>query len=106
MSGPPASVGYMAIWSVIGSLFPRARRRNAGKARSYSGFEEAARATADSRGDKVTAMPPDDTPSAIDNVSAAAKDYGLSRFSGESDALAQASGSYRAAKKRRRRGKG
>ena len=55
------------------------------------------------RGDKVTAMPadPGDNPSA--NVAAAAKDYGLSRFSGESDAMGQASGSYRAAKKRRDR---
>ena len=53
------------------------------------------------RGDNVTSLPADRGTSSIDNVAAAAKDYGLSRFSGESDAIGKTGGSYRAAKKRR-----
>ncbi len=55
------------------------------------------------RGDRVSAQPPDRETSAVDNVAAAAKDYGLSRFSGETDAMGGAAKSYRAAKTRKQR---
>ncbi|MCP3936859.1 MAG: hypothetical protein GY708_15970 [Actinomycetia bacterium] len=50
------------------------------------------------RGDHITPGPADPSPSSIDNVTAAAKDYGLSRFSGETDALGGAAKGYRKAK--------
>jgi hypothetical protein len=55
------------------------------------------------RGDNVTRLPADRGTSSMDNAAAAAKDYGLSRFSGETDAMGKTGGSYRAAKKRRDR---
>ena len=54
------------------------------------------------RGDRVTAMPADHKPSSIENVQSAAKDYGLSRFSGETDALGDAADAYRSASKRKK----
>ncbi len=96
----------MAVWSFVGSLFRKTHEHHPGREDSFSEFGDAAQAAADLRGDRVTPMPSDHAPSSIDNVTAAAKDYGISRLSGESDAMGQASGSYRAAKKRRNRRRG
>ncbi len=62
-------------------------------------------ALTDLRGDRVSAQSPKHgmSTSAVENVAAAAKDYGLSRFSGETDAMGAAAKSYRPAKTRRQR---
>lgn len=68
-----------------------------------SRLAEASEALDDLRGDRLSPQPPDHGTSAVENVAAAAKDYGLSRFSGESDALGGAAKSYRPAKSRKQR---
>lgn len=66
----------------------------------------ASEALEDLRGDNLEPQPPTGGPSSLDNVAAAAKDYGLSRFSGESDAMGGAAKSYRPAKSRKQRREG
>ena len=66
-------------------------------------LRSAAQHLAEVRGDQVTALPADHQPNSIENVAAAAKDYGLSRFSGESDALGMAADGYRPASKPKKR---
>ena len=66
-------------------------------------LSDAASKLDDVRGDRITPGPADSSPNASDNVAAAAKDFGLTRFSGESDALGGAAGGYRAAKSRKER---
>jgi len=89
----------------MGAVFPKKPGRDAHRTQTPETFDQAAQAAERLRGDKVTAMPADHMPSSIENVSAAAKDYGLSLFSGESDAMGLAGGGYRASKKHRRRGR-
>ena len=68
----------------------------------HEDLTRASQRLAEARGDRVTAMPADHKPSSIENVQSAAKDYGLSRFSGETDALADAADGYRSASKRKK----
>ena len=72
-------------------------------ARSTEHFADVADRLAESRGDNITALPADRSKSSIENVAAAAKDYGISIFSGESDSMGKAAGGYRASRKRRDR---
>ncbi len=65
-------------------------------------FRRATEELTELRGDRISALPPDHATSATENVAAAAKDYGLSRFSGETDALGSAADGYRSSRKRRR----
>jgi hypothetical protein len=58
-------------------------------------MEKAAERLADVRGERITALPADSDPTSSENVHAAAKDYGVSRFSGETDALGAAADGYR-----------
>ncbi len=64
---------------------------------------DATKVVQEMRGDHVSPQPAGRGALATDNVAAAAKDYGLSRFSGETDALGSAAKSYRASKTRRQR---
>lgn len=63
-------------------------------------LSEPAKRLAEMRGDNVSALPADRGATSMENIEAAAKDYGLSRFSGESDSLEGAADSYRSSKKR------
>ena len=81
----------------------RLRRLFRGSAdRGSDGLEENARRLGELaenldefRGDRVTPAAPDASSSTMDNVAAATKDYGLSRFSGETDAIGDAAKGYR-----------
>ncbi len=95
----------MGIRSFMSAVFPKRPRQDADRTPTPETTDKAAQAAARLRGDKVTAMPADHRPNSIENVSAAARDYGLSLFSGESDAMGSAAAGYRATKKRRRRGR-
>ncbi len=68
-------------------------------------FDRAARRLAEVRGDRVTALPADPGANSMENVAEAARDYGLSRFSGETDAMAGAAKSYRSSRRRTRPGR-
>ncbi len=92
----------MGLLARIRSMFsPKGPQPDVSK--NTSRLAQASDALDDLRGDRLSAQPPDRGTSAVDNVAAAAKDYGLSRFSGESDALAGAAKSYRPAKSRKQR---
>lgn len=67
---------------------------------------DASEALEELRGDRLAPQPPSGEPNVADNVAAAAKDYGLSRFSGETDAMSGAAKSYRPAKTRKQRREG
>ncbi|MDW3179126.1 MAG: hypothetical protein R8J94_17160 [Acidimicrobiia bacterium] len=92
----------MGILARLRSIVARTGR-GAGVTENTSRLAEASDVLDDLRGDRLSPQPPDHGTSAVDNVAAAAKDYGLSRFSGESDALAGAAKSYRPAKSRKQR---
>ncbi len=95
----------MSLLQAVRSLF--GRRYDSSKiSRNTQRLTDASIVLEEMRGDNVSPQPPNNGPSAVDNVAAAAKDYGLSRFSGETDALASAAKSYRAPIRRHRKRKG
>lgn len=92
----------MGLLARLRSLFgsPVAPTADSGNSQHLS---DATDALNELRGDRIHIQPPDHGASEIDNVTAATKDYGLSRFTGETDAIEGAAKSYRPAKSRRER---
>ena len=89
----------------IGSLLRRLLGSRGEDPPSRQYHEDLTRASehlAEIRGDRITAMPAANESSSIENVQSAAKDYGLSRFSGETDALEDAADAYRSASRRKK----
>ncbi len=94
----------MSAMSRLRRLFGRENEKPA-NALYGEQMDKAAQRLATMRGDRVTALPADAEPTTSENVAAAAKDYGLSRFSGESDALGSAAGGYRSSRSKKSRTK-
>ncbi len=92
----------MSLLKVVRSLFGR-RHDSPKVSRNTQRMADATTVLDQMRGDRISPQPAENGPSTTDNIAAAAKDYGLSMFSGETDALAGAAKSYRAPKTRRQR---
>ena len=86
----------MAFRDRLRGLFrSSADRRSVGLEENARRLGELAENLDEFRGDRVTPAAPDASTSTMDHVAAATKDYGLSRFSGETDALGDAAQGYR-----------
>lgn len=88
----------MNIFDKIRSLFGNSKAANPDVASNTEHLSKAVEKLDELRGDNITALPGDNRPTASENVAAAAKDYGLSRFSGETDAMGGAADGYRSSK--------
>lgn len=92
---------FRRVRSIFGRSDGTGRKRSS--KRNAKTMAKASEALSEMRGDRVSPQPAGHGTTAMENLNAAAKDYGLSRFSGETDAMAGAKKSYRPAKSRRQR---
>lgn len=99
----PEAMGLLRrIRSIFGSGSEGGGRKRSSK-RNAKRMAKASEALSEMRGERVSPQSADHGTTSMENIAAAAKDYGLSRFSGETDAMSGAAKSYRPAKSRRQR---
>ncbi len=91
----------MRLLQAVRSLFGRRYDRSKVSDNTQR-MAEASTVLNEMRGDRISAQPPENGPSATDNIAAAIKDYGGGLPGGRTGALSGVAKSYRSAKKRRR----